>query len=129
MIYKKLIFPLLAVLILAGCYNDKADQLYPEPGTPTGPACDTAAVSFTNTVKPILKQYCTDPNCHIGNGTTGSYLLNTHAGVMSSVNNNRLLGAIRQENGFVAMPQGSAKLSDCDINKITAWVNQGALNN
>lgn len=121
-----------ALIILAGCYNDKADQLYPEPATGGGGGnntCDTANMSFANSIKPILKQYCTDPGCHIGNGAPGSQLLNAYSGAKNYVDANRLLGAINHQNGFVPMPQGMAKLSDCNINKITAWVNQGALNN
>ncbi|MBL7718031.1 MAG: hypothetical protein JNL72_04285 [Flavipsychrobacter sp.] len=117
-----------AIILVAGCYNDKADQLYPEPPA-GGNACDTAAVSYATAVKPVIKQYCTDPGCHSGSGTTGSYLLNTYEGVKLSADNNRLLGAIRHDNGFVAMPAGMAKLTSCDINKITAWVNQGKQNN
>lgn len=119
-----------ALIILAGCYNDKADQLYPEPTTTGGGnTCDTTTMSYNDDIKPIISQYCTDPNCHVGGGTTGSYLLNTYDGLKLTVTNNRLLGAINQDNGFVAMPQGMSKLSDCNINKITAWINQGALNN
>lgn len=120
-----------AVVMAAGCYNDKADQLYPEPTNPGGGGntCDTANMSFATNIKPILKQFCTDLGCHTGNGAPGTYLLNAYGGTKTYVDNNRLLGAIRHENGFTAMPQGTSKLSDCNINKITAWVNQGALDN
>lgn len=126
--YRNLIFTSLAAISLAGCYYDKEDQLYPPPVTPMGNTCDTASVSYATTVKPIIKQYCTDPNCHSGNGTTGAYLLTTYDG-LNAIANTRLLGAIKQESGYLPMPQGMAKLSDCDINKVSAWVHQGALNN
>ena len=123
---------LVALLALAGCYYDKADQLYPDPNnnpSTGGNTCDTTAMSYASVIKPIIKQYCTDPNCHSGSGTVGSYNLTTYAGLKQSIDNMRLLGAINHSSGYIAMPQGLPKLSECNINKITAWVNQGALDN
>jgi hypothetical protein len=39
------------------------------------------------------------------------------------------MGAIRQQSGYKAMPQGASKLDDCSINKIGRWINLGAQNN
>lgn len=40
-----------------------------------------------------------------------------------------LVGNIRHDAGFPAMPQGGAKLDDCKIALIKAWVDAGAPNN
>jgi len=39
-----------------------------------------------------------------------------------------VLGDITQQSGFTPMPYGKPKISNCAINKITAWINQGFAN-
>lgn len=126
-IVKMALTPVAALLVLAGCYNDKEDQLYPEP--PTGNTCDTAAMSYATHIKPITDQYCATASCHNSSVIAGGYDMSSYAGLKLAVTNNRLVGVINHANGFSPMPQGMSKLTDCNINKITAWVNQGALDN
>lgn len=38
----------------------------------------------------------------------------------------RIKGAINQEPNFSPMPQGGDKLEDCTIDKISAWIDDGA---
>lgn len=109
---------------MAGCYNDKYDQLYP-----TGTAvCDTTTVSYAADVQPILTAKCNTAGCHDATAS-GGYTLTTHAGAQTAAGSGKLLGSINWTAGFSAMPKNLPKLSDCEINKITRWVNQGALNN
>lgn len=113
---------------LWGCYRDKADQLYPNTSTNTG-NCDTTTVTYSGTIKPIVSASCAISGCHDGSNAS-TYDMSTYQGLYTyCVSTNKLLGSIRHDNGFVAMPQGSPKLDDCTINKFTAWVNRGALNN
>jgi len=37
--------------------------------------------------------------------------------------------AIEHTGGVSPMPQGAAKLPDCTINKLNAWISQGLKNN
>jgi hypothetical protein len=129
---RKQFFAVLAALAFAGCYNDKADQLYPEPGSGGGGGgntCDTANISFATTIKPVLEQYCGLSGCHDAATPSAGYNLTGHAGLKLAHTNGRLLGAINHQSGFSQMPKGMAKLSECNLNKITAWVNQGTLDN
>ena len=123
---------LLALLVLAfmaafsGCYADNEEDLYPaNPNT----TCDTANVRFSTTVKPIIDANCATAGCHAGNPAPGGYNFETHAGLLATVTNGRLLGTIRHESGYSAMPKNMGKLSDCNINQIAAWVGAGAPNN
>ncbi len=109
---------------LTGCYYDVAEELYPANGT-TG--CDTAAVTYSLTVKPILDQNCM--SCHSQALQQGGVVLETHAAVVNYVTSGELLGAINHVSGFSPMPQGGPKLNDCNILKIETWVQKGALNN
>ena len=120
-----------ALIILAGCYNDKADQLYPEPTAGGGGnTCDTTTMSFATDIKPIMDQYCATASCHNSSVMAGTYDFSKHSEVKrAAVTTNRLLGAINHQTGFSPMPSAMPKLSDCNINKITAWVNQGTLDN
>ncbi|HTN46242.1 MAG TPA: hypothetical protein VL098_07820 [Flavipsychrobacter sp.] len=122
---KKTILLALAILplLLYGCYNDNSEDLYPSN---TG-TCDTAAVTYTAVIKPIMDAKCATSGCHLGASATG-YDLSTHAGLATVAGNGRLIPAI-EHTGSNPMPQGSAKLDDCTIAKIKKWVNDGSLNN
>ena len=90
--------------------------------------CDTTGVTYSGYIAPLLTAYCV--GCHSGAFPSDGILLNTHAGVKTVVLDGRLLGAITWATGYNKMPQGSTtKLSDCKINKVKAWINDGALNN
>jgi hypothetical protein len=111
-------------MFLSGCYYDKEELVYP---TGLGP-CDTTAVTYTNTVVPILRTSCYI--CHEGNAAAGNGIkLDNYASVMLQVNNGKLLGAIEQRTGFSPMPKGGAKMQECDIAKIRTWIKSGAPNN
>jgi hypothetical protein len=43
--------------------------------------------------------------------------------------NGKLVGGITPDSGFVAMPWNIDRLLQCDIDKITMWVDSGAPNN
>lgn len=111
----------------ASCYYDKADQVYPVN------SCDTVGMTYTTNIKPILDQNCALSGCHdaasassgydfsIYDGSTGS-----NSGALQAAQNGSLLGTVTHASGYSPMPKGSAQLSTCNIDKLTAWVNQGA---
>lgn len=120
-------YPLgLAAMMLVALFGCKNDPVTPDPDEdPIG--CDTAAVSLSADIVPFLNTKCV--SCHGNVLQSGGYNLSTHAGIMVAVNNGRLLGSVRHEQGFSAMPSGSAKLESCQIAKLESWVAQGALDN
>ncbi|MBL7682841.1 MAG: hypothetical protein JNK00_05735 [Flavipsychrobacter sp.] len=122
---KKILVLFISVITFSGCYFDKEDQLYPK--TTTG--CDTTNVTFSATVLPVMQQKCATAGCHDALVKQSGYDLNLYADVKKCVTDNKLLPVIRQDAGAKAMPQGGAKLDDCTISKISAWVNRGMLNN
>lgn len=89
--------------------------------------CVTVDMSFNNDIRPILQTYCI--GCHGPVNPGGGYNFSNFSGVSVVVNNNKLLGSIRREVGFSPMPQGGAPLPQCSIDKITAWIAQGAKDN
>lgn len=111
-------------MILASCAKDNEEDLYP----PIGDNCNTENVSYTQTVVPILNNNnCV--SCHAGAGASGGIQLDSHNAVAAAAASGRLLGAIKHEAGYSAMPQGGSKLSDCEISQIDAWIAQGAFDN
>lgn len=109
------------ILGLSSCYYDSEENLYPSSG------CSTENVSFSNDVKPILLNSCL--SCHNNVALQGNITLETYDDVIVYVNNGTLLGSIKHDGGFKAMPQNANKLDDCRISKVESWINAGALNN
>jgi len=107
----------------SGCYNDKANELYPEGN------CDTSNVTYSAVIGPIIQTNCAYSGCHSATNPAGNIPMNDYAAVLTVVNNGRLIGTMNHESGFSPMPQGGVKLSDCIINKVRIWVNNGAQNN
>lgn len=107
---------------LGGCYYDVEEELYPNQAP-----CVTTDMSYLNDVVPILDAQCN--SCHSTANAFGGVILDNYARVKQHVDNSTLLGVIRHEAGFSPMPKGAPKLLDCDIAKIEAWVNAGALDN
>lgn len=89
--------------------------------------CDTSLFTYSGAVQPILQLNCT--GCHNNNTQNGGVNLSTYSGVQTVALNGKLAGSINWSQGYVAMPQGGQKLSDCNIQQITKWINAGAPNN
>ncbi|RYY20770.1 MAG: hypothetical protein EOO04_19405 [Chitinophagaceae bacterium] len=116
------------VITLSACSSDSEDLLEPTTPNPANPTCDTTAVTFSATITPLLTSYgCT--GCHSGTAPSGNFVLTSYNAVKAKINDGRLFGAINHQAGFRPMPQGGNKMAACDINKIKAWIDRGALNN
>ena len=89
--------------------------------------CNTDNVTYSGFVAPLLANTCV--GCHSGGAPSGGISLNTHGGVQAVALNGRLYGAISHAAGFQPMPRGSARLSQCTIDKVKAWIDDGAPNN
>jgi cytochrome c5 len=110
---------------LVSCEYNNEEELYGDKQD-----CDTSNVAYSQTVKPILTASCY--SCHsVSNANTfGSGInLETYSELMIQINNGKLVGAISHSPGFTPMPQVGAKLDDCSIEKIKAWINEGAADN
>ena len=112
---------LLLVIVMTGCYYDTEETLYPQG------ECITTNISYVEDIAPIIQQNCF--SCHSAAVNTANITLEGHAKLAGYALNGQLLGVIRHSQGYIAMPQGAAKLSDCNIAKIEAWAMDGALNN
>ncbi|HET8963113.1 MAG TPA: hypothetical protein VFM99_04405 [Chitinophagales bacterium] len=128
-INKVIILILIAMLFFGmsffqSCYYDNAEELL---GTQT---CDTAAISFSQDVVPILETNCYA--CHsLANGASegSGYILEGYDFIVDVISTGQLVGAVNWSDGFSFMPKNASQLPACERALITSWVNQGALNN
>lgn len=108
-------------LLLSSCYYDVEEELY-------GPLdCVPANVSFKNDVVPIMDNYCN--SCHNKANQSGGVRTDNYNEIKIVANNGRLLGSIKHEDGYTAMPQGVETLSSCSVSKIEVWITEGTQNN
>ncbi|MBW8684989.1 c-type cytochrome [Chitinophaga rhizophila] len=130
---KKAFFPLMALAIacstiIVSCSKDNEEDVNnPNPGGGGGTTCDTVDMRYTANIQPIIQSNCY--SCHGNGNASGGISLGNYASLKTQVDNGRLVGAITHASGFSPMPLGGAKLSDCNINKIRAWIARGAQNN
>ena len=89
--------------------------------------CDSKNTSFVNNVFPMIKQACT--GCHQSSNRRGNVSLENYNQIQAYALNGILLGTIKQENGYSAMPPSGNKMTDCQIATIQNWIIEGALNN
>ena len=115
------IMALLIALSSPGCYYDNEEDLYPMN------FCDTSSVGYAATIRPIIEANCAIPGCHVPGGE-GNGDFSNYTALRAKVDGGKLLPSINQESNAVWMPP-SGKLSDCEIAKITIWVQQGAPEN
>lgn len=90
-------------------------------GQPVPAVCDSSRVTYPVTVFPILQERCI--SCHSGTAPSGGLDFSDYNNVAMVADNGSLMGSIRHDEGFSPMPQGGAKLTDCEIALIAKWVN------
>jgi len=88
--------------------------------------CNLDNVGFAADVSPIINSYCL--SCHSGSSPNGGVSLTNYSNISSAANSGVLLNAITGASGAPLMPPSGA-MNDCNINKITKWINDGAQNN
>ena len=119
---------ILALLILAGCYYDNEEELYPNQNT----GCDTTNVTFAGTVLPVIDANC--KTCHSGGFPQGNVRLEDYASISAAGKipegqYGSLYGSVNHSQGNSPMPKNGNKLPDCTIKQIKAWIDAGTPNN
>lgn len=121
-----LTFVLLGI-ILWQCTKDKT----PAPPEP----CDPNKVYFKNDILPIVSSSCAKSGCHDATSKVEGLNLSTYEGIMEIVKpgnpgGSELMEKITESDAGERMPPPPAPaLSQDQINLISKWISQGALNN
>lgn len=121
---RRLAIIFVTVILVTSCTKENEENLQSKINQPL---CDTLNMTFAKDVLPIITLNCY--SCHGNGNIQGGMNLDGFARIKRQVDNNLLLNVIKHSPGFSQMPQGQPRLAQCDINKIEAWVNRGALNN
>ena len=95
--------------------------------TDCGTPCDPQAFAFAADIQPLLENYCV--GCHNGSRQEGGVNLSSHANILPYVNNGGLMATIRGDQYYPIMPPTGSRFSDCRIEQIQNWINDGAPNN
>lgn len=112
--------PIAVCVIMQACYYDNIVDLYPD-------GCQTENVSYNDNIVPILNRECL--SCHNSFSEQGGVNLEGYENVLEYVNDGSLLGSIKHEDGYEPMPLSGSKMSNCDIDRIESWINDGAPDN
>ena len=112
------IYIFICAVILSACYYDV------EPNT----TCDMSNITYSGTVTSILNlNGCLTANCHGGTNPASGIKLTDYNSVKFM--ESRLYGSLNHSPGYIAMPENAGKISQCEIDKIKAWIDSGAPNN
>ena len=105
-----------------------------DPPAATQPAAQAATISFANDVLPIIQSRCV--NCHGGEQIEEGLVLTSHADILAGSDNGAVIVPGDPANSLLVelvatqkMPKRGPKLTPPQVQIITDWVNQGALNN
>jgi mono/diheme cytochrome c family protein len=100
----------------------------------TQPAAEGATVSFATDILPLFESRCI--GCHGGDRTQEGLDLKTHASLMAGSDNGSVVTPGDAANSLLVemvatqkMPKRGPKLTPPQVQLITDWVNQGALDN
>ncbi|MDZ4822639.1 MAG: hypothetical protein SH856_04205 [Flavobacteriales bacterium] len=104
-------------MFLDSCYFDNEEYLYGLN------VCDTTDFTFSSRINPIIESSCFP--CHTEATANGNVVLEGHANVFDNTGDGTLLCTINHNEGCEPMPKNRPKLSDCDINAITKWIENG----
>ena len=89
--------------------------------------CETDNVTYTSDVKSIFDNTCAFAGCHNADAATSIGSLANFEDAVAFVDLGRIVGAINHEENFRPMPfpLGTAKMDQCNIDIIEAWINAG----
>lgn len=85
--------------------------------------CETDNLRFTEDIKPVIEANCATPGCH---NAGGSRAMDTYEAVRDYALDGSLVTRINLPASNPQSMPPSGPLDDCTIEKITAWVNDGA---
>ena len=129
----KKVFSTIAIIavISYACSKSGDDTGGNNPPDPpgNGNTCDTTGMAYIADVVPILQNNCY--RCHGSATNSGSMgiVLEGYDNLKPFAESGTLLGVITHAQGFMPMPQDASKMSDCNINKIRSWIENGMPNN
>lgn len=84
--------------------------------------CDTTSITFSGAVWPGIQTYCT--GCHTAGNPGGGVIIENYADLVGLSENGTLLGSVRYEPGYAAMPPNQP-MDPCLILQLEQWISLG----
>jgi hypothetical protein len=112
-------FPAFLLLYFSSCTKDKGEPL------PVLDCGDTSSITYTNYVNTILANNCSISGCH--NSSFVGYDYTNYSGIKGKVDNGSFVNRVLlQKNMPPSYSTGPTSLDPCTLQKLSAWVNDGA---
>jgi hypothetical protein len=89
--------------------------------------CDSATVSFSGFVKPLIENRC--QGCHIGSYAGAGISLTNYNEIKTAATSARFIGSLKGLSGYFFMPKDGQTLTNCEIGKMSEWIRKGEPNN
>ena len=106
------------------CYYDNEETLYPVLNS----SCDTANVTFSGTIVPILNNNCYSCHSNSTAARNGNNIpLQNYADVVARAAS--VIGSIKHTGSYSPMPKNGGFIKTCSISQFDIWVKKGMLNN
>lgn len=124
---------ILFCISLQGCEYNNFEELNP----PIIDSCTVAdTVSYSRDIRPLFISKCGtgDGNCHRDDNATG-YGLSNYTEVINTFDdegNDKVMKRLNHDPSIDPeqwMPKDAAKLSSCEIEKVSRWISQGRRDN
>jgi len=87
--------------------------------------CESTGLTYSNFAGDFINSNCGNAGCHAA-GSAFTFEMHNYETTKTAVDLGRIIGAINHDEGFSAMPQGQSQLSECNIEKLTTWIQDGA---
>ena len=110
------------ILVLWACKHEAKDEITP---TIIETPCDTI-VAYKNIIR-IMDLHCNNESCHSEATKAGDIALEQYEDIKKHTLSGDIYHTVTlPTDDELFMPQGSEKLSDCEIQQIKIWANNGA---
>ena len=111
-----------SLVVVSGCTKENEEDLLLDQAL-----CHVDTVSYSQHIQPYINAHCMP--CHSTAQQEGGVIMETWLDVAAIAAGGTLLGVIKHEPGYPAMPNNAPKSTDCAIEGFERWVSQGTLNN
>jgi hypothetical protein len=88
--------------------------------------CTAIAPTYTAEIKSIMDAECAYSGCHDAATSASGINLSTYSTVAAESSRDRFMGSMEHESSYDNMPEGEAKLSTANLQKIYCWIQNGA---
>ena len=105
------------MFLLSSCYYDKYENFKPKA------TCDSLeTTSYSLHVKQIFVKHCL--TCHASSAPSGGVTLDNYEAAKAAAQSGKLLSSVTWDGNASFMPKNAGrKLEDCEIRRISNWIN------